>query len=170
MEARQQFLRAAGQARLRAISGRPPESRCPVAEPASRLVRTQKGSGEERVTNGRAWAKRVTYHSAGHLSCYMWAIWWICAWTLVAAAAAQEVKLNEVATGFTRPTDIQHPDDGSGRLYVLEQSGYVRVIRNGAPQLVMDITDRVTRIGSGGDERGLLGLAFPKDFKAKQYF
>ena len=95
---------------------------------------------------------------------------WIFACTLAAVAAAQEVKLNEIAAGFTRPTDIQQPDDGSGRLFVLEQSGYVRVIRDGAPQPVMDITDRVTRVNAGGDERGLLGLAFPKDFKTKQYF
>lgn len=95
---------------------------------------------------------------------------WLCVWAMVAVAGAQEVRLAEVATGFARPVDIQQPDDGSGRLFVLEQAGYVRVIRGGVPQLVLDITDRVTRINAGGDERGLLGLAFPRDFKAKQYF
>ncbi|MEP7365566.1 MAG: PQQ-dependent sugar dehydrogenase [Acidobacteriota bacterium] len=95
---------------------------------------------------------------------------WMCVFALAIGALAQEVQLAEIASGLARPTDIQQPDDGSGRLFVLEQAGYVRVIRGGAPQLVMDITDRVTRINAGGDERGLLGMAFPPSFKTKQYF
>jgi len=97
---------------------------------------------------------------------------WVCVWALAGVAAAQEVRLAEVATGLTRPTDIQQPDDGLGRFFVLEQAGTIRVVRGGGatPQLALDITDRVTRISAGGDERGLLGLAFPPDFGAKQYF
>src|SRR5262245_11088832 len=50
---------------------------------------------------------------------------------------------------------------GDRALYVTEQVGRVRAIRNGAldPQPVVDITDQV---GSGG-ERGLLGIAFSPD-------
>jgi len=89
-----------------------------------------------------------------------------------AAAQAQDVRLAEVASGLARPVDIQQPDDDSGRLFVLEQAGYVRVIRDGALAAlpVLDIRDRVTQIGQGGDERGLLGLAFPPGFQGKRYF
>jgi glucose/arabinose dehydrogenase len=50
---------------------------------------------------------------------------------------------------------------GESTLYVTEQVGRVRVVRDGAldPQPVLDITDQV---GSGG-ERGLLGVAFAPD-------
>ncbi len=50
---------------------------------------------------------------------------------------------------------------GDSTLYVNEQVGRVRAVRDGAldPQPVLDITDQV---GSGG-ERGLLGLAFAPD-------
>ena len=50
---------------------------------------------------------------------------------------------------------------GDSALYVNEQAGRVRAVRNGTldPQPVLDITDQV---GSGG-ERGLLGLAFAPD-------
>ena len=52
--------------------------------------------------------------------------------------------------------------DGSGRLFVAEQAGRIRVVEDGT--LVdgpfLDITDRVT----AGGERGLLGLAFPPGF------
>ena len=56
-----------------------------------------------------------------------------------------------------RPVDLQA--DGSGRLFVIEKVGRIRIIENG--QLLeppfLDITDRV---GSNGNEQGLLGLAF----------
>ena len=72
-------------------------------------------------------------------------------------------------SGMAKPTDIQFPDDGSGRMFVIEQGGRIRIIENG--QMLdppfLDITDRV---GSQGDEQGLLGLAFHPDFKHNPYF
>ncbi|MGD8896439.1 MAG: PQQ-dependent sugar dehydrogenase [Acidobacteriota bacterium] len=67
-----------------------------------------------------------------------------------------------VVSGLRDPLDLQSvPGDGE-RLYVVEQGGRIRVIRNGAvqPAPFLDIADR---IGTGG-ERGLLGLAFHPDF------
>jgi glucose/arabinose dehydrogenase len=56
-----------------------------------------------------------------------------------------------------RPVDLQA--DGSGRLFVIEKAGRIRIIESG--QLLetpfLDITDRV---GSDGNEQGLLGFAF----------
>jgi glucose/arabinose dehydrogenase len=60
-------------------------------------------------------------------------------------------------SGLTRPVDLQ--PDGSGRLCVIEKAGRIRIIEN--DQLIetpfLDISDRV---GSNGNEQGLLGLAF----------
>lgn len=62
-----------------------------------------------------------------------------------------------VEGGLERPVDLQ--PDGSGRLFVIEKRGRIRIIEN--DQLLdapfLDITDRV---GSSGNEQGLLGLAF----------
>jgi len=62
-----------------------------------------------------------------------------------------------ILDGLQRPVDLQ--PDGSGRLFVVEKPGRIRILEN--DQLVdapfLDITDRV---GSGGNEQGLLGLAF----------
>lgn len=81
---------------------------------------------------------------------------------------AQEIRLTQIATGIAAPTDIQSANDGTGRLFLVQQNGIVRIHRNGsllaAPFL--DIRSRTT--GSG--ERGLLGLAFPPDFARKQRF
>jgi glucose/arabinose dehydrogenase len=79
-------------------------------------------------------------------------------------AAAQGVALRPVVeSGLTRPVFVTHAGDGSGRLFVLEQRGLVRIIGPGGrlrDQPFLDIEDRVL---SGG-ERGLLGLAFAPDY------
>src|SRR5262249_20146182 len=63
---------------------------------------------------------------------------------------------------------ITHAGDGSGRLFVVDQSGRIRIVRNRQTELrlFLDISDRVNCCG----ERGLLGLAFPPGFLEKQYF
>src|SRR5512141_573520 len=42
-------------------------------------------------------------------------------------------KWAPVASGFREPTDIQFPDDGSGRMFVLDQSGQIRMAKDGQP-------------------------------------
>ncbi|MEO8612192.1 MAG: PQQ-dependent sugar dehydrogenase [Chloroflexota bacterium] len=68
-------------------------------------------------------------------------------------------KLVEVVNGLKNPLYVTSAKDGSGRLFVVEQDGLIRIIRDGklleAPFL--DVKALVSRDGS---ERGLLGLAF----------
>lgn len=75
----------------------------------------------------------------------------------------------EVVSGLYRPVDIQHAGDGSGRLFIIEQPGRIRVVQNG--QLLetpfLDITDRVD---DEANEQGLLGLAFHPNYKQNGYF
>jgi len=87
---------------------------------------------------------------------------------LLVAAAWPTVQWEPWISGLESPVDLQSPRDGSGRLFVLEQRGRVRLIRNGAlaPAPVLDIVDKVRF----GGEMGLLGLAFPPGFREKQYF
>jgi glucose/arabinose dehydrogenase len=70
---------------------------------------------------------------------------------------------------MTSPVDVQNAGDGSGRLFVIEQSGRIRVVENG--QLIetpfLDLTDRVD---SSANERGLLGLAFHPQYEENGYF
>ena len=64
--------------------------------------------------------------------------------------------------GLSSPVDVTSARDGSGRLFVVEQEGRIRIVKDGksAATPFLDITDR---IASGG-ERGLLGLAFHPNF------
>jgi glucose/arabinose dehydrogenase len=70
----------------------------------------------------------------------------------------ERVSLVEVATGLASPVGLTNAGDGTGRLFVVEQAGEIRVIAGGAAQ-ASPFLDIRSRVASGG-ERGLLGLAF----------
>jgi glucose/arabinose dehydrogenase len=70
-----------------------------------------------------------------------------------------------VASGFSQPVLLTHPGDGSGRLFVVEQDGLIRIIGQEAP--FINLTNLIT---TAGNEQGLLGLAFDPDFEENGYF
>ena len=74
-----------------------------------------------------------------------------------------------IAEGLTRPVDLRHAGDGSGRLFVAEQAGRILILQNGQLQFepFLDITDRVD---DEQNEQGLLGLAFHPDFANNGFF
>src|SRR5579859_2286103 len=56
----------------------------------------------------------------------------------------------QVAQGFHAPVVVTNAGDGTGRLFVVEQGGTIRVVQNGAvlPQPFIDLTSLVTHGGS----------------------
>ena len=85
---------------------------------------------------------------------------------LAPAARAAPVTLAQIGT-FSSPTDVTSPP-GDGRLFVVEQGGRVRVVRDGAT-LARPFLDVSSRIVAGG-EQGLLSIAFPSDYAASGLF
>jgi glucose/arabinose dehydrogenase len=77
------------------------------------------------------------------------------------------IGLSLVAGGFVSPVLVTSAGDGSGRLFVVEQAGRIRVISGGSV-LATPFLDLRGSIASGG-ERGLLGLAFHPKFPATPY-
>ncbi len=74
-----------------------------------------------------------------------------------------QLRADLVAGGLVRPVSLTHAGDNSGRLFVIEQEGRIRIIdRNGnlLPEPFLDLTDRVSCCG----ERGLLSVAFPPTY------
>jgi len=71
--------------------------------------------------------------------------------------------------GLQKPLGVASVADGTGRLFVLEQAGRVQVVQNGQvlPAPYLDITDRV---GSSGNEQGLLGLDFHPRYTENGFF
>lgn len=77
------------------------------------------------------------------------------------------LTLATVATGLDFPLDLTAPRNDP-RLFVVEKTGRIRVIENGAvlPAPFLDLHDRV----SGGPEQGLLGLAFDPAYSTNGRF
>jgi len=71
--------------------------------------------------------------------------------------------------GLSSPVGLAHAGDGSDRLFVLEQVGIIRVLRDGS--LLLDpFLDIIDRVGSQGNEQGLLGLAFHPQYAQNGFF
>jgi glucose/arabinose dehydrogenase len=79
------------------------------------------------------------------------------------------ISFQPVVSGLSVPVFATHAGDGSNRLFIVEQSGVIRIFQDGsllaAPFL--DITDRA---GYDSNERGLLSLAFPPGYAGKNHF
>ncbi len=87
--------------------------------------------------------------------------------TKSSTASAPEVGLKLVAQGFTSPIEFVSPEDNTGRMFLVDQIGIVKVmLANGTMQKkpFLDLSDRMVKLGQGYDERGLLGLAFHPSF------
>src|SRR5262249_38937167 len=73
------------------------------------------------------------------------------------------LALTPLVSGLSAPLGLEQANDGSGRLFVVEQSGTIRIIQNGSvlSQPFLDISSKVVT----GGEMGLLGLAFHPNFR-----
>lgn len=71
-----------------------------------------------------------------------------------------------ISSGLERPVDLQA--DGSGRLFILEKPGRIRIVESGLllSDPFLDIDDRVN---DDSNEMGLLGLAFHPDYAQNGY-
>jgi glucose/arabinose dehydrogenase len=87
---------------------------------------------------------------------------------LFIADAQAQVSLVNFATGFTRPCDITHCNDD--RLFVVEQGGKIWILTKAGTKLPTPFLDIDPRVGSGGNEQGLLGLAFHPNYAQNGFF
>jgi glucose/arabinose dehydrogenase len=79
------------------------------------------------------------------------------------------VGVELVAEGLTAPVQLVASPDGSGRLFIVDQIGLIRVLAADGALLdepFLDVRDRMVALSSGFDERGLLGLAFHPAYTA----
>ena len=71
---------------------------------------------------------------------------------------------------FTSPVGLHDPNDGSNRLFVVQQNGLIKVFENNENvsdvSIFLDISSEITY----GGERGLLGLAFHPNYTSNGYF
>ena len=84
------------------------------------------------------------------------------------APPVTQVAFTTVATGLTFPLFITQPPGDTGRLFILEQPGRIRIVKHGTLLATpyLDLSDSV----SHGSEQGLLGMAFAPDFATSGAF
>jgi len=83
-----------------------------------------------------------------------------------ATQAQVPVRLEPFVTGVNAPLAMVQPA-GDDRLFVIEQWGKVRIVRDGKlePEPFLDVRNLIVPLHPNFDERGLLGIAFHPDFK-----
>jgi hypothetical protein len=76
------------------------------------------------------------------------------------------VNLQLAAEGFTQPVTMMEAPDGTGRLFVADQIGEIKIVTADSmfAQPFLDIRSRIVTLNPSYDERGLLGLAFHPDY------
>src|SRR3954452_4448308 len=85
------------------------------------------------------------------------------------ADAASSIGLFPVAAGLAYPLFAGDAGDGSGRLFIVEQRGIIRIMQGGA-QRPIPFLDIRSSVLDDGSEQGLLGLAFHPSFASNGRF
>lgn len=88
--------------------------------------------------------------------------------SLSAFAQPQQLSLVSFSTGFLAPCELTHA--GDERLFVVQQTGHIYIVNQAGVRNPTPFLDIDARVGSNGNERGLLGLAFHPDYKQNGYF
>jgi multidrug efflux pump subunit AcrA (membrane-fusion protein) len=62
------------------------------------------------------------------------------------------ISLQLVTSGLATPLDLEQPNDGSGRLFIVEQGGTIKILQNGAllQQPFLNISNKVIFQGEMG--------------------
>ena len=90
----------------------------------------------------------------------------------VHAAAAfnpSNVVFRQAVSGLTQPVFITNARDGSGRLFIVERAGRIRIFKQGN-LLATPFLDIETIVNHTGSEQGLVALAFHPGYKTNGRF
>lgn len=77
-------------------------------------------------------------------------------------AEPTEIELLSFGNGFDRPIDMAHC--GDERLFIAEQKGMIWILDENGNKLPEPFLDLRDRVGTQGEEQGLLGISFHPDF------
>jgi len=75
-----------------------------------------------------------------------------------------QIQFIQVATGLQMPVNVAFPPDGSGRMFVVEVGGTIRVVNPDGTILPEPFLDLTSTVAVRPGQQGLLGLAFHPKF------
>jgi glucose/arabinose dehydrogenase len=76
-----------------------------------------------------------------------------------AGGPVPQIGLQTLPLTFKQPLFLTHAGDGSGRMFVVEKTGAIRIVK-GDQVLATPFIDLSSKVRASGSEQGLLGLAF----------
>jgi len=81
-------------------------------------------------------------------------------------------RLKPFLTGLDRPVLIRSAKDGSKRLFIVQQTGIIKVLQPGSntPTTFINLSSKIVVPVVVGDERGLLGMTFSPQFATNGKF
>ena len=91
------------------------------------------------------------------------------------AQVTYEIAFPNPDINFEFPVELQSPNDGTNRMFIVEQTGRIKVLpidpasTSNDINIFLDINEQVL-FENGGQETGLLGLAFHPEFSINGYF
>ncbi|MBT6278079.1 MAG: hypothetical protein HOI95_28590 [Chromatiales bacterium] len=91
----------------------------------------------------------------------------------VQSASALDAKLELVAEGLNAPMLLLSPPDGTGRRFIVEQTGLIKILEKDGTLLdepFLNIRSKLVSQLSDFDEQGLLGMAFHPKYKSNGLF
>jgi glucose/arabinose dehydrogenase len=79
-----------------------------------------------------------------------------------AASFPQAIRFNLITSDLNKPVFITNAEDSSNRLFIVQQSGQIRIFNNGSllSTAFLNISGLVSNFTGANGEQGLLGLAF----------
>lgn len=82
------------------------------------------------------------------------------------------LTLTEVASGLERPVFVTHAPGDASRLFIIEQAGTIRILKDGELLTTpfIDLSGKTRLASQAQGERGLLGLAFAPDYATSKRF
>src|SRR5688500_14678042 len=85
----------------------------------------------------------------------------------------KSIDIQLVAQGLISPLGVEEAPDGSGRLFVFDQTGRIWIITPSGTLLTtpfLDINNKLVTLSPGFDERGLIGFTFHPDYATNGRF
>lgn len=131
----------------------------------TRILQRQRGTGWLRE-----WGASISAILSGgrRVIAPIWLSMWVLLGSLPALAQV-DLRLTATYSGLNEPVFLTHAGDGSGRVFIVERKGVIKIGRNGTVLATpfLDIRDRVA---SEESEQGLLGLAFDPEYESNGRF
>ena len=86
-------------------------------------------------------------------------------------SVVDHLSLSQLTASLTNPVGIANAGDGSGRLFIVEQEGIIRIYDLKSDTLLaIPFLDLSAKVDDPGNEQGLLGMAFHPEFSSNRKF